>query len=176
MKQKKSLYPPKTRKYPQIPKKLETFKTHSPDTAFLDKSGIRKRFISGDKRHILADEIQKSNLIVTDNNDIHTVLVNSHMSAQQREIPTIGNLTREPTVKLNMKISTLLKMRKVLMFPMNLIMSFQKKVSLEANFLMVMRRHILKIIIQTQFTIVFMGPWKKMSQITMYKMFILQNK
>lgn len=53
-------------------KKLETFKTHSPDTAFLDKSGIRKRFISGDKRHILADEIQKSNLIVTDDNDIQT--------------------------------------------------------------------------------------------------------
>nr|XP_034323315.1 uncharacterized protein LOC105331856 [Crassostrea gigas] len=45
-------------------KKQETFKTHSPDTAFLDKSG--------DERHILSDEIQKSNFTVTYDNDIQT--------------------------------------------------------------------------------------------------------
>lgn len=53
-------------------KKLETFKTHSPEIAFLDKSGVRKRLISGDERHILSDEIQKSNFSVTYDNDIQT--------------------------------------------------------------------------------------------------------
>lgn len=53
-------------------KKLETFKTHLPDTASLDKSGIQKRHLSGDERHIFSDEVQRGNLIVTNDNDIQT--------------------------------------------------------------------------------------------------------